>query len=467
MKTKTKFLFMSIVTIICFVFIGTVYSLDVSFTDILLNSISGVSYAAVAGAVTTQNIAAESSELLDNPLSQKITQIQPAKFPMDTIIRKVALHKKSRGWKPEWYAVDSRTTTTQTALAIRASVDEGGDGVDSGSLADYDGDTTAPPTFAVKVDSVASINIDDNMMFDGILDAGTTSNPTPYVYLQGHVIAKDTSTNTLTMMMLTDNGLIPNDIPIDTTLVRIGNAKLEVDAITTPFTVFPEKKFNYQQVHMNQVEESIYARLHEKEINWGMADYRAQSLYDLRRSFESTSFFGKRKRMTIDTDYKYFSGGILNYIQQHYNYTAGTITNSTIMGLSKQVFSGDAGSEKRFFFMGKDLVEAFGKSEIVSKQIDAGSTEVLFGITFNKIVTNFGVLLCIHHKLFDTVPGWTSRGAIIDMTQIEKHVFTPMEVNQVDFRKTGIRKVTANILEETFCLGTRYPDTHCVVKTAA
>jgi hypothetical protein len=463
MKTKTKFLFMSIVTIICFVFIGTVYSLDVSFTDILLNSISGVSYAAVAGAVTTQNIAAESSELLDNPLSQTITKMQPSKYPLDTIIRKVALHRKSRGWEPEWYAVDSRTTITTTAESVRASVDEGGDGVDSGSLADYGGDDTAPPQYTIKVASVSSINIDDNMMFDGIEDGGTNST---YVYLIGHVVAKNTSDVTLTFMMLTDDGLIPEDIASGTTLVRIGNAKLEVDAITTPFTVFPQKVSNYNQVHMNQVEETIYAQLHEKEVNWGMSDYKAQSLYDLRRSFESTSFFGKKKRLTIVDDYKYFSGGILNYIEQHYNYTAGTMGNAEIMGMTKKVFSGDAGSDKRFFFMGKDLVEEFGKSTMVSKQIDGGSTEVIFGITFNKIVTNFGVLLCMHHKLFDSVPGWTSKGVILDMTQIEKHVYTPMEVNQVDFRKTGVRKVKANILEETFCLGTRYPDTHMIVKTA-
>ena len=461
---KTKILFTSIVAVICFIFIGTVYSLDMNFTDILLNSTGGITYAMAVGTITTQTIANDSIELLKNPLSQTITKMQPSRNPLDTIIRKVVLHRKAQGWKSEWYEVDTRAISTTLAETLPVGKDGDGNGEDSGASGtsyDLEGGTTYTMTLA----SVAGLNLDDNIMADGIVEPSTLTNGVNgLMNLVFHITAKNTADHEVDVKVLTEDGILPVAIPEGTTMIRIGNTKQEEDAITKPFSVWPQKIYNYNQIHMSQVEETAYARLHEKEVQWGMTDHKAQSLYDLRRSFEATSLFGRRHMLiTDDNKIKYFSGGILGYITQKFEYTVGSVSNETVLAIAKKAFTGNSGSDKRFFFMGKDLKTEWGKNGLVSKQLGAESTEVVYGITFNKFITDFGILYTIHHDLFNDY-GWADKGAIIDVTQLEKHVFSPMQARIVDFKKTGVKNVTANIFEETFCIATRYPKTHLIVK---
>ena len=94
----------------------------------------------------------------------------------------------------------------------------------------------------------------------------------------------------------------------------------------------------------------------------------------------------------------------------------------------------------------------------MQKQIDAKSTFVKWGLTFKEIETNFGSLLIFHHKLLNQM-GWSKRGIVLDINNVEKHVFKPMQANKLDLKGSGQSNVNATMIDEASCLVLRYPDT--------
>ena len=250
--------------------------------------------------------------------------------------------------------------------------------------------------------------------------------------------------------------------------VCIGPAKAEKDAQTTPYGILPDKSWNYSQIFMEQVEQSVYEALHKKEVEWGLKDFKAQSIFDLRESMEFTTLFGYRNKIfdPDDADYKYMTGGVTRYIDTELEYTLNSITDKNFVSWTKTMFTGNSGSDTRYFFVGSGLNQQLHSVGTITKQLEAKSTEVKYGITFSKIETNFGVFYIKHHPLLDRA-GWTNNGLILDLNNIEKFVFKPMEVRELELKKSGQRNVDAFVIDEAFGLALRYPDTHAIVKPAA
>ena len=205
--------------------------------------------------------------------------------------------------------------------------------------------------------------------------------------------------------------------------------------------------------------------MHAKEVNWDIRDMQALSLFDLRCQMEATSLFGVRSKIydSQDSDYKYTSGGAIRFITKKLTYTPGDIDSADFSNWTKNIFVGNAGSDNRYMFIGSDLNEELSNIPYVQKQIDGNSTEEKFGITFTKIETNFGILLVKHHPLFNYY-GWSKNAIVLDMNNIRKRVFDPMKVRKLDLMSSGLKKANAFVLEETFGLEFRYPDTHAIIK---
>ena len=286
-----------------------------------------------------------------------------------------------------------------------------------------------------------------------------------------HIVSKNASTGVMGVIPANGIGVdskdIP-DIPSGTELTRIGNSKDELAAQTSPYAIYPTKVENYNQVHMAQVEQSVYEKLHSKEVNWDISDYRMLALYDMRRSMELASLFGAKAKVydPITEKYKYMSGGITRMITKSIEYTSGALTDRSFTGWAKTIFTGNSGSDTRFLFVGADLSTEMASVSTIAKQIESKETEVKFGIRFSRIETNFGILLVKHHNLFNNC-GWDGKGLVIDPAHLEKHVFSPMQTRNLDLITSGIRKANAQVIEETFCVATRYPDTHAIIAPAS
>ena len=411
-----------------------------------------LAFASAAGATTvetpTTGIAeAASPEILAMWISKKITEMKPAATPLDTILRNVGLVVPVKAWKTEWYSSDVRGIADSISTAFDTSA--------SGTV-----DSTGAVN-TITVHSIHIWNVDDVMMVQGI-NGGDGKE------LILHVVSKNNALHTLGVITVNglgaDEDLVP-DLPEDTVIVRIGNAKSELDAQTAPYTTFPQKSYNYCQTHMAQVEESLFLELHAKNVNWGMTDYRAQALYDLRRSFELTSLFGARglKHDPEGQDDKYFSGGIYRYAGETIEYMNGSLAQGDFNTWAKTIFTGNAGSDQRILFAGKELMVQIANITTVQKQLEAKATEVMFGVTFNKITTNFGEILIKHHNLFNDV-GWSYNGMVLDVNNIERHVFKPMAVNKILLKESGQKNANAFMIDETFCVATRYPATHFIIE---
>ncbi len=413
----------------------------------------GVTLAAgglVAGAtVTTETAAAETPNLLRPDISQKITQIMPSTTPLDTLIREAGAHEKTEALMFKFYSAE-----------LRPFMDELGAGFTK------DSGITPANGYPIVVSNIAIWQVDDGILFHGVV--GGDGGP-----LVGHIIKKANSTSTLTVVFLNgtgeDTNIPPASIADETKIGRLANAKSELDAKTDPYGHLPLDSYNYVQAHMAQVEESFWQKAHAKEVNWDIRDMQTMSIFDLRCQMEAASIFGVRKKIfdVEGNDWKYLSGGAVRFAGQALTFDkTEDIDNATWTNWTKKLFTGNAGSDRRYAFLGSDLIERLHNVDMVSKQIDGTSTEVVFGITFRRIETNFGIIMLKHHPLFNSY-GYSDGGIVLDLNNVRKRVFEPMKVRKLDLISSGEKKANAYVLEETFGLEFRYPDTHAIITPAA
>lgn len=420
-----------------------------------------VAYYAVTGAVVagspvdTKKINDGSSELLLNHISQKVVKMRPAATPLDTIMREIGIQTKISSWRTDYYAVDSRPLYD----TVKTAYTKAGDG---------------NATYDLNVNNIATWSEDDTVMVKGVTgsDGGD---------LVCFVISKNIGAATIKIQPINGSAgsgttagkiIIPASIPLNTRLVRMGPAKNELDAMTSPYGIIPVKDYNFVQYYMAQVEESTFAALHDKEVNWNFSDYEAQNIYDLRATMEQSFLFGARSKFydEVNAKERYLTGGITRFITKALTYGTGgadrTIDNSTFVDWSKSIFTGNCGADTRLLFGGDGLMANLSKVDTVQKQIEANKTFVKWGITFKQIETNFGIILFKHHPLLDQA-GWGDNGIVLDINNIEKHTFKPMATRKLDLKGAGIRNVDAVVIEEATGVVCRYPDTHAIIRPTA
>lgn len=415
---------------------------------------AGTSYAFGAvvadGPVTVGGVKAGSPTLDKDYISKKVTEMRPSATPLDTVMRSITNGVDIKSFVSDYYAVDSRPIKDTVKTLYNKPTD---------------GDTTK----AIAVNNIAAWSVDDTVMFYGITGADGKD-------LVCYIGAKSVGGGTVTIQPLNGplgtnanaaNQIIPT-LPAGTLMVRMGSCKHELDAQTSPYAIIPVKDFNYMQIFMAQVEESTFQKIHDKEVDWSFSDYEAQNIYDMRQTMEFSFLFGVRNKFVdlINAKERYSTGGITRYITKSLEYGTGgsdrTIDDATFVDWTKSIFTGNSGSETRIFFGGDALTAAISKISTVQKQIEAKKVEVKWGIKWNQIETNFGILLYKHHSLLDHA-GWGEKGIVLDINQIEKHTMKPMATRKLDLKASGQRNVDAVVLEETTGVITRYPDTHAII----
>lgn len=401
--------------------------------------------------VTTEVAKTESPNLLRPDISKQITKIMPSAAPLDTLIREAGAHEATKSLDFRFYSSE-----------LRPFQDE------------LDATFTLGSEAAAYNLTVKSIHIwqkDDGLIFHGV-------NGLDGLPLVAHIVNVDRSTSTITVVFL--NGWNPNNtsygegskppatILDETKVGRLGNAKNELDANTDPYGHTPTDRYNYVQAHMAGVEESLWQKMHAKEVKWDIADMQNLQLFDLRCQMEATSWFGVRRVVfdPVRNVSKYHTGGVIRFIENQIELPGSSATGADwenwFVTATRKIFVGNAGSDTRYMFVGSELNERLAQIDHIKKQIDGKSTEFKYGLTFKKIETNFGNLLIKHHEGFNS-KGFSKAGAVVDMNNIRKRVLEPMKVREIDLMSTGTRKAKAYVIEETFGLEVRYADTHALL----
>ena len=395
--------------------------------------------AIVSTPVTTEDTGGYQKPSIDSNLSL----MQPDKFPFDTVLRQMAYTKKVSNWKSEYYAVDVRpiTDTVKTTLAATS------------------GTSSAWATFDLIPTSLYMWTVDDLVLVQGI-----NGNDSKVLVLQVVAI----TTTALTCEAINGTGTNKADVPeiaAGVALTRIGNAKDEKASQTTPFTTIPQEAYNYSQIHMAQVEQSVYDKLSTKWVQWNLNDMRSAALWDMRGQMEYTTLFGSRNKIydSVSKTYKYTSGGAIRFIDKIIPKVASTFDNSGFDDIAKQVFTGNNGSVERVIFPGSGALSIMATSPTFVKQVEAQKTEVIWGVRFKRIESNYGTFLVHHHPGLDYT-GWTNNAFIFDMANVEKHVFKDIETRSIDFDASAQRKTNADIIDEAFCPVFKNVDTHAILK---
>ena len=402
----------------------------------------------VPGETVTTEVAKDKSENLLRPdISKQITKIMPAAAPLDTLIREAGAHEKTNSLDFKFYSSELRPFQDELDAAFTLGSE----------AASYD----------LTVKSIQMWQKDDGLILHGV-------NGADGLPLAGHIINVDRSDSKVTVVWLNgwnptnssygEGSKPPASIADETKLGRLGNAKAELDANTDPYGHIPTDRFNYVQYHMAAVEESIWQAMHAKEVPWDIKDMQNLQLFDLRCQMEATSWFGVRRLVydPIRNVKKYHTGGVVRFIENQIELPSGAMTDDWFATATKKIFTGNAGSDTRYLFVGSNLNEKMMKVDYIKKQIDGKSTEFKYGLTFKKVETNFGNLLIKHHEGFNT-RGFADAGVVVDMNNIRKRVFEPMRVREIDLMSSGIRKAKAYVIEETFGLEVRYADTHALL----
>lgn len=411
----------------------------------------------VRGTVTTTKEVSDDGTVTQHEInrptiSKKLTKINPSLFPMDTLLRHVeSVQSKSHEYK--YYSVRGRGVQSKVTAAytVTTGSESGAKQLSVANAHIFSADTNILlPTFEVN---------NSTKVAAPVTGGGFSLNP-----LICHIVAVDAIGQGKITVYPVNAATLPA-LPVDTPLYRLGVAKDEKAGMSEDPSQMPYSDSNYCQIHMTTISQGLYQRLAEKDVEFGLLDMREQALLDFRLTNESDALFGTKSEFVdpVSRKVKYMSDGLLRKVDKHLDMgSESKITNDLLYGWAADIFTGNNGSERRILLYGSDFGRAFAGADTVVKQLEGRATEVVFGITFNKIVTPDGELLMKRHDLLNEY-GYGKAGIVIDPANVFRAVQKPLEATELERDKAGLSRSSDVRIDEAHCLCVTNPDTHAVI----
>lgn len=391
------------------------------------------------GGITHQSTEEDNGEIHDLDLDAVVVKVRPSETPLDTLMRELKNSRKTGSIKTGGWEVGTRDVEDKVTLELAGT-------------SDVHDITVGLKNMWMK---------DDTVLVPGV--SGGDGKP-----LMLYVLGKDNTNSRLNVVAANPvDGKIPS-IPADSVLLRLGNAKAETDAQTTPFALQPTPRYNFCQIHMCQVEESVVENLAKKKVAMDFSTYKEQTMWDWKRAMEYTNLFGVASVVTNPNDGKlvYTSDGLWNQVDKAWEFDAAkAFDKAAYVNMTKYVFSDNNGSERKILFAGDDLIERMSDVGEFQQQINPENVEVVHGIRFQRIVTNFGELLVKSHKLFRGA--FADSALVLDMSYVTKDVYEPLHTRMLNLDESGQKRVMAHRMIEHYCLYAENLPTHCKIRKKA
>ena len=451
---------------ICALFVAFV------FTPAAGMALATVGLVAGAGEITTHEVTAVEPNLNMEDISSKVTEILPARVPLNKIMREIRKSEKAESQELRYYSVVSKDLYDTT--------------LDSASGAGTSSSVPAKEYTYASGDGILEVFVQVTnadlwqkdqtvLLMNHLCDATVAVSPTGYQNIMfwvksvsGDVVCLVPRNGCLGAGSNAAKYVVPN-FTTTSKFYHAGIAKEETAIQTIPFGIIPTDEEQYTQNFMAQVEESTFQAMTKKEVNWGFKDFERQNIYTMSIQQELSFLFGVKDKIydTSTRDYRYTTQGITRDITTNLEYGTGgsdrTVSEANYNRWLRTAFTGNNGSETRVLFTGDGLMESLHSVNQYTKQLDGKNTAIEWGVTFTKIVSDFGILLVRQHPLFSQI-GMSDYGLILDMDQISKHDFVPMTVKELDLVKSGQRNVKAKVLQEVSALILTNPDCHAIIK---
>lgn len=490
MKHKTKIIScLSILTVALVGLCVAIFGFDMDLSAMLIGGGAAASLAAAAPVVgvvkegTPTTVDLENAEILEQDIDQNITQMNPDRFPLDTMLRTLARNRsKTDSMQVKYFE--------KSARPLMDGFDEtaAGTGLSQSSPCKkytYVVGTHASGTkkLFVQVATPELWRVDDTFLLRDLSlpgirgkavlgGAGTHREDVAF-----HVASK--SGDVLEIVPINgvkgidanaDVHVIPN-FTGETKLYRMGQAKSELAMTTDPISMYPESYEQYCQNFMAQIEESTFAEMQKKKVNVSFGSFEADNIYSMRAEMEMSFLFGARNKIVNGSDVTYFTGGITRNIDNVLEWGTGgsdrTLDKETYSRWLRTLFTGNDGSKERVLLCGSGLIEAIELLRESVKNIGGNSSvEEYLGVKVTKIFSTFGTLRILHGPLLDET-GWADNGVVLDLEHVYKKDFQPMKAIELDLKSSGQKNAKAKVLQEVSCMILRYPACHALIRRKA
>jgi hypothetical protein len=402
------------------------------------------------GLLETSDVRKWRPEMIDDPVDQNLVKIRPSVSPLDTILRYAGTNQ-TNNFEYEWYSIGTRDLNDATVGAADVTASS---------------DLTQVQAVIKVSGNINKFDITDTLLFPTIKGSDNEA-------LVGYVIEKDAKKKELTitiaeeqMVAGTQDGTkaVPA-IPEGTVLYSLGRAATEVDVKTPAISYLPTASRGYCQIFMAQIAQSTYEKMMGKKIKFDISEIEEQALYEYRRRMEGSFLFGKKGKVYNPADggrYVYMTGGIARQITKKLELDA-TGGDKALVELTKSIFTGNSGAKERVMLAGSEFVAKLSTINTVQKQLEAGNTDVVWGITWKKIETNFGRLLLTHHELLDEY-GWSDKAIVIDPQYLKKWQISNFEKKEYDGKELAIMNGNFIVFREVCGVAVYNPDAHAIIE---
>ena len=389
-----------------------------------------------------------SPDLIKDDVDQNVVQIRPYANQLDTILRYLGT-KNVNTFEFEYYSISSRDVSDKiTSFATPSTASSSKKGC----------------VATIGVSNFANFDVTDTIYVPTV--AGADGKP-----LVLYVYQKDDTNQTLNVtcdeeqVTSVSGGYAIPTIATQTVVYAMGRAAAETDVLSPAVEFLPDKTRGYCQRFMFQISESNYAKMADKELKWDLSEIEEEALFDYRRRMEASFLFGRMAKIYDPAKKKtiYTTGGIVNQItNQHVLNSTAADGNKEIVDMTKVIFMGNSGAKERFAFAGSEAVAKISKMNGVVKQQDAVKTEVIMGITWTKMVTNFGTINLAHHEILDEY-GFESKMIVIDPQFLRKYQIENLSKQNYNGRELAIVNGDIVVFNEAAGVAVLNPKAHCIV----
>lgn len=375
---------------------------------------TGTAPEVVQSGLSTDVTRQESPELLEDTLESVIVKIRPTQTPFTTILSQAKSNqKKTNNMRFSYYSLGIRDRETE----ITEQVNQGST-------------------------SVSSIKVDNIKIFDESDTIRIVDGDNEY---SCYVESADEATSSLRVQLIYDGDSEQEPqfpaINSGAKVYRCSRAAAEGDMQTVQYTALPSKEKNYCQIFKMQVGETTLQRMADKEVPFTLNDVEEQAMYEMKLDMEASYLFNQTKGYFYNSKkkrYIYTTAGIVpEIIKKGKNLNLPLVpTDEDLIDLAKNIFTGNNGSEKRVVFCGADAMARLSKIGVVKKQMESTKTDIVYGVTFNTIRTNFGELLVLQHELLNDY-GFEDKMIVLDPEFIDEYTLRPSSKEVLDLKTSG------------------------------
>ena len=378
--------------------------------------------------------------------SQKLAKIGWSNAPLDTFLRNIG-KAKTNSDTYQFYSVTAR------GVACTASAAE-----EKGDVIEVTLATGVHSLSKSGVLMVPTLKVENGVA----ATAGAKPSLKP---LMLHIADIDYSGKKVSLVPL--NGTVEASLLANVTFYRAGIACDQDVAITEDPQAMPTKDHNHCQRMLCTISENMYQALQDKEVEYGLNDYRDQALLDFRLQSEMAAIFGGGAvagENFIDpksNKRKLHMRGVLDFdIQNIMKTEADEDVDAFLNRAMEELFAVNNGSSERLLLYGAGFATALANSKWWQKQLEANKTEMKWGVTWKMVESNFGSLRGIMDPALSLTGEYSNCALVIDPAHVRLVEQVPLQERKLDLVSAGIRNSKDIVLEESITLELTNPKAH-------